>query len=133
MLVAEGLYSVGTALARTVERGADELAEERRRPGRPRLELRVELRRDEPGVIGQLDDLDEPSLLERPADHEARGDELLPVGVVDLVAMAVALRNHGLAPVDPAGLRPLGELHRLRAEPHRPAEILDVLLLGQEV
>ena len=49
-----------------LERGADELAEERRRPRRARLELRVELARDEPRVIGQLDDLDEPPLLERP-------------------------------------------------------------------
>ncbi len=57
--------------AGAVERSADEAAEQRRRPRRPRLELRVELARDEPGMVGQLDDLDEPALLERPADHEA--------------------------------------------------------------
>ena len=28
---------------------------------------------------------------------------------------------------------PVGELDRLRAEPHRPAEVLDLLLLGQQV
>ena len=58
------------AFARALERGADEVAEERRRSRRPRLELRMELARDEPGMIGQLDDLDEPSLLERPRDDE---------------------------------------------------------------
>ena len=68
------------AVARAaLERRADELAEERRRPRRPRLELRVELARDEPRVVGQLDDLDEPSLLERPGDDEPVLDELLAV------------------------------------------------------
>ena len=57
--------------ARAHERGADELAEERRRARRARLELRVELARDEPRVIRQLDDLDEPALLERAGDDEA--------------------------------------------------------------
>ena len=41
-------------------------------PRRPRLELRVELAGDEPRVIRQLDDLDQPALLERPGDDEAR-------------------------------------------------------------
>ena len=99
-------YPVGaTAGARraALERGGDELAEERRRPGRARLELRVELRRDEPRVIGQLDDLDEAALLERAADDEARVDQLLAVGVVHLVAVAVPLGDHGLAAVRPRG------------------------------
>ena len=46
---------------RAAERGADELAEEWRRPGRPRLELRMELAGDEPGMVGELDDLHEPA------------------------------------------------------------------------
>ena len=37
---------------RALVRGADELAEERRWPRRPRLELGVELARDEPRVVG---------------------------------------------------------------------------------
>src|SRR5207248_2891998 len=44
----------------------DELTEERRGTRRARLELRVELTRDEPGMVGKLDDLHEPALLERP-------------------------------------------------------------------
>ena len=36
----------------SLERGGDELAEERRRPRRARLELRVELARDEPRMVG---------------------------------------------------------------------------------
>src|SRR4051812_29304620 len=52
------------ALARALERRADEAAEEWRGPCGPRLELRVELACDEPRVLGQLDDLDEASLLD---------------------------------------------------------------------
>ena len=118
--------------AGTLERRADEVAEERRRPHRARLELRVELAGDEPRVVGQLDDLDEPALLVRARDDEARVDEPRPEVVVDLVAMPVALVDDRLA-VRVARPRALGELDRLRAEPHRAAEILDLLLLGQQV
>ena len=54
--------------------------------------------RDEPRMIGELDDLDEPPLLEGAADHEPCIDERLAVGVVDLVAVAVALGDHRLPP-----------------------------------
>ena len=59
-------------------------------------------------------------------------DELVAELVVDLVAVAVALVDRRLA-VDLARARPLAELDRLRAEPHRAAEVLDLLLLGQQV
>src|SRR5205814_8333612 len=102
--------------SRTVERRGDELTEERCRPGRPRLELGMELRRDEPWVLGQLDDLDEAPLLERPADGKTGLDQHVPVGVVDLVAVPVPLGDHRFAAVDLARARVLGELDRLRAE-----------------
>ena len=92
----------------------------------------MELARDEPRVIGQLDDLDEAALLERPGDDEPGGDQLVAVLVVHLVAVPVALVDDGLV-VDVAGPRALGELDRLRAEPHRAAEILDLLLLREQV
>src|SRR5581483_6693483 len=120
------------ARAGTVERRGDEAAEERRGPRRPRLELRMELARHEPGVVGQLDDLDEPAVLIGAGDDEPVVDEPVAVDVVHLVAVAVPLEDHVLA-VDLAGTRALGELDRLRAEPHGAAEILDALLLGQEV
>src|SRR5207248_3181083 len=71
-----------------LSRGADEIAEQRCGPRRARLELRVELARDEPGVVGQLDDLDEASLLERPRHDEPRLDEPRPEMVVHLVTVA---------------------------------------------
>ena len=52
--------------------------------------------------------------------------------VVDLVTVAVALVDYRLA-VCVVRAGPLDELDRLRAEPHRAAEILDLLLLGQQV
>ena len=83
-------------------------------------------------MVGQLDDLDEAALLERPRDDEAGGDQLVAVLVVDLVAVPVALVDDGLV-VDVAGARALGELDRLGTQPHRAAEILDLLLLGEQV
>ena len=55
-------YSLGRSslfLRMTMESGLDETVEERVRRGRTALELRMELRGDEVGVAGQLDDLDE--------------------------------------------------------------------------
>src|SRR5579862_235881 len=116
-----------------VERSRDELAEERSRPRGPRLELGMELRCDEPWMVGQLDDLDEAALLERAADDETGVDNLLAVRVVDLVAMPMPLGDHRLVPVHVARPGTLRELDRLRAETHRATEVLDVLLLGEQV
>src|SRR5437868_1665457 len=119
-------------LARAGERSADELPEERRRTGRARLELGMELAGDEPGMSWQLDDFDETTLLEGSRDDEPRVDEASPEVVVDLVAVPVALVDHRLA-VGLLGPRSRAELDRLRAEPHRAAEVLDLLLLRQQV
>src|SRR5581483_6183319 len=113
-------------------RGADEVAEERRRPRRARLELGVELAGDEPRVVRQLDDLDEPALLERPGDDEPVVDELLAVVVVHLVAVPVPLVDHRL-PVGLVRARAVGDLDRLRPEAHRASQVFDFLLLGEQV
>src|SRR3954465_14156074 len=60
---ARDLHAVPVALARALPRRLDELAEERRRPGRAGLELGMELRGDEPGMVGQLHDLHQSALL----------------------------------------------------------------------
>src|SRR5712691_10611187 len=120
------------ALARAGERRTHELAEERGGPRRARLELRMELTCDEPGVIGQLDDLDESPFLERAGHDQPRLDECGSVVVVDLVAVAVTFVHHRLA-VRFLRARAFRERHRLRPESHRAAEVLDLLLLGQEI
>src|SRR5438128_12227213 len=91
----------------------------------------MELAGDKPGMPGQLDDLHEAPLLEGARDDQASVDEALAEVVVDLVAVPVALVDYRLA----VGLlrpRPGGELDRLCAEPHRAAELLNLLLLGQQ-
>src|SRR4029079_2175327 len=100
--------------------------------GAARLELGMELARDEPRVIGQLDDLDETALLERPRDDEPVLDELVAVLVVDLVTVAVPLVDHRLV-VDVPRARSVRQLDRLRTEAHRATELLDLLLLREQV
>src|SRR2546421_1859986 len=92
----------------------------------------MELAGDEPGMSWQLDDFDETPLLEGSRDDEPCLDEASPEVVVDLVAVPVALVDHRLA-VGLQGPRSRAELDRLRAEPHRAAEVLDLLLLRQQV
>ena len=100
-------------------RGADEVAEERRGARRARLELRVVLAGDEPGMVGELDHLDQAPLLESAGDDEARLDELRPEGVVHLVAVAMALVDDCLS-IGRMGARSLLHLDAVGAEAHVP-------------
>src|SRR5207244_11170611 len=105
------------ALRRLVQRGLDEALEERMAVHGPRLELGMRLRRDEPGMVLELDHLDEPAVRRRARADEPRLLELLAIGVVELVAMPVAL-EHLTAPVELAGQRAVLEGARIVAEPH---------------
>ena len=120
------------ALLRAAERGAHELAEQRRRAVRARLELGVVLRGDEERVVVDLDHLDQALVRRCARDHQARGLEAAAQEVVDLVAVAVALVDHGLA-VDLARGGALVQLDRVGAQAHRAAHVRDLLLLGQQV
>src|SRR5579859_17235 len=72
-------------------RSAHEAVEQRMAVARRRGEFRVELAGDEPGVLlfRQLDDLDQQIVHRFAGDHQAQILELLPVAVVELVAMAM--------------------------------------------
>src|SRR5574337_138235 len=121
-----------SAGAGALDGGLDERREERVGFPRPRSELRVELAGDEPGMVGQLDDLHELLLGPESGDVEAVFLEVLEVVVVHLVPMPVSLLDDPL----PVGLgrgAPLREHDRVEAEPHRPALVLDRPLLGQEI
>src|SRR5207247_3697315 len=103
-------------LTRACEGRTDEVAEQRRRTRRPRLELWMELARHEPGVVGQLDDLDQPALLERARNDQPAVHERGTVMVVDVVTMPVTLVHDGIA----AGVvcaSPVRQHHRMRTEP----------------
>src|SRR5450759_693594 len=72
------------------DRGSHEAAEERVRPIRSAAELRVELGGDEPGVVPQLDDLDEPPVGRLAREDHAGGIEKRAIAVVDFETMAMA-------------------------------------------
>src|SRR5437764_462502 len=97
-------------------RRADEPGEQRMPVARRRGELRVELRGDEPRVIGQLDQFDEPIAREA-AEAQARLPVALKVGVVELVAVAMPLHDELLAE-DLARPGAGAQQHLLRAEAH---------------
>src|SRR5437868_3099238 len=109
------LHLVDAALQ---ESRAHEIAEERVRAVGSRAKLRVELARDKPGVVGQLDDLDEPSIGRHAAEHHARFAHHLAVLVVELEAVAMAL-VHDLFPIRLVGAGAWLELAWVQAEPHR--------------
>src|SRR3954465_9314080 len=121
--------SFGGAPRALVGRRADERAEQRMRARRPRPQLRVELPGDEERVVGQLDDLGQPTLLRRAADHHPAGLQGLVVARIDLPAVAVALLDH----VGAVGRGRAGaglEVTGLRAEAHARDEVGHVLLFG---
>src|SRR5436305_14935353 len=89
---------------------------------RPRLELGMKLHADEPRVPGAFDDLREHTVGRHAAEAHAVLLQPPLVSGVDLVAMAVTLRNFRRV----VYLRHLAaaiEHRRIGAEPHRPAEI----------
>ena len=80
-------------LALAGQRGPDQPGEQRVRPGRARAQLGVRLGGDvvRVHVARQLDELDQPVVRADAGEDQAGLLELLAVGVVDLVAVAVAL------------------------------------------
>src|SRR5205814_7037759 len=78
-------------------RGGHELTEERVRGGGLALELGVELHAHEEGVVAHLHNLDEVALGVDAPDDQPRGLEPVAVGVVELVAVAVALLDRLVA------------------------------------
>src|SRR3954453_18231673 len=92
----------------------------------------MELARHKPGMMGHLANLAEPSFLKRPGHDQPGLDECGPIVIVDLVAMTVTLMHDGL-PIGLVGARAFADFDRLRTESHRPAEVLDLLLLGKQI
>src|SRR3954447_4400901 len=108
----DGRLAFGLALAGLGERRTHELAEQRLRAQRPRLELGVILRRYEERMVGQLDDLDEALVRRGAGADKALMLEPATQVVVHLVAVAVALVDDLLA-VDLLRARVVVELHRV--------------------
>src|SRR5262245_32324144 len=115
-----------------VQRRLDERGEERMGLPRARAEFRVELAGHEPGMVRQLDDLDQLLVRPDPRDPEPALHEGVEIVVVDLEAMTMPLLDRALA-VDPRCRAALLEDDRVEAQPHRAALVLDAPLLGQQI
>ena len=102
-------------------------------PVGPRAELGVELDADHEGRAIVLHDLDKPAVGGEACGPHADLLESLPVGVADLVPVAVPLVDHAVGPVG-AGRRRVGhELAGVCAEPHGAAHVRDSALVGHQV
>src|SRR4051812_18205572 len=93
-----GALRLGQLRVAMLARGAHEAREQRMTVTRRRGEFRMELRRHEPRMTRQLDDLDQ-SVLGQPREAEAGRGVAVHVLVVELVAVAVTLA-HDLVAVD---------------------------------
>ena len=75
------------------QRRANKFAEERLGSRGLRLELRMVLHRHEPRVTAQLDNLDQLAVGTEADGDEIMIDEVLPVAIVEFVAMPVTLMD----------------------------------------
>ena len=108
------------------------MAEKRMGFCRPRLEFRMELAAQEPGMSGDLDDLGEAPVRGGAGDPETLLNKRLLELIVEFVAVAVALADLRL-PVGRAGKGVLLEDAGVGPEPHRGPLFGDLLLFGEEV
>ena len=118
-------------LSCVLERSFHEVTEQRMRIVRTGLQLRMELRADEPRMILDLYDLDETVIRQCTGDDEALVLELLPIGVVELEAMTMTL-SHLVDAIGLLRMRARRELARIGADTHRAALVLDTLLALHE-
>src|SRR5438309_9344926 len=121
----------GAAGAMLLARRAHEPGEQWVRPRGARLELRMELAADEPGVIGQLDHLDARAVgREAGAAHAVFGEDVA-VGIGHFVAMPMPLADFE-RPVGLGDTRAGPQLARVGPQPHRPPQLLDPFLGPQQ-
>ena len=88
---------LGRSASRHSHGRGDEVAEQRMRPVRPALQLRVELRAEHERVVAQLADLDQRAIRRGAAHAQARRFERVAVGVVELEAVAVPFADQVVA------------------------------------
>ena len=110
----------------------DEIAEQGVRLHGLRLELGVKLAAHKPRMIRELDDLHEPGLGVAAADDQALFRKLLLVGVVELIAVPVALGDL-VALVGGHGVRALGQRAAVCPEAHGAALFRDEPLVREIV
>src|SRR5690349_2150645 len=92
------------------------------------LEFRMELAGDKEGMVGQLNNLDQLAVRGEATEHKACLLEPLPVGIVEFVAMPMALLHHK-STVQASCLGSYYQLARLGSEPHCATFFCDFGLL----
>ncbi len=112
-------------------RGFDERGEQRVRPGRPALELGVELTGDEPRVIGQLDHLHQTVVRGRTRHGQSVLLEKLSIFVIHFVTMSMTLFDL-LIVIHPCHSRSLAKRGGVLPQPHGPTLLGDLLLRVHE-
>src|SRR5689334_5700739 len=90
---------------------------------RTRFQFGMELHANEPGMIGILDDLRQHAVGRQAREAQAVLLEPILVGGVDLVAMAMPLRDLGGAAIDFRDPAAAMERRGISAKPHGAAEI----------
>lgn len=109
----------------------DESREKGMGSGRLRFELWMILYGDKPRVVWQFDRLDQRVVWALPCEPHAVGGKLLPVDVVELVAVPMTFGNLGRSIA--LGGDAIGIQHRwLGAKPHRATFLGDRFLLIQQ-
>src|SRR5208282_2119002 len=129
-LVMGPLYSSRLDQARLLHRSLYERGEQRVRLERPALQFRVELDPDEPGVVGEFDDLGKRAVGRHAGKPHPGLFQLGLIVDVDLVTVAVAFADLGLA-VDLRHARAGREFRRIGPEAHSAAQIAVGLALFQ--
>src|SRR5581483_8677442 len=109
---------------------ADKCFEQRVRLHRLRFELGVELAPQEPGVIGDLADLDVRAVGGLTGDAKASGLEPVFVLAVELVAVAVPLVDLAGA-IGAVGEAVLRQAARPSPEPHGSTQLVDAFQFAQ--
>src|SRR6478672_3146049 len=99
---------------------ADEGEEQRMRAGRAALELRMELRRQKPRMVFQFDDLHQFVVGGTATHLHAFRLNAAAIGVVELIAVAVALEDNRLA-IGRLSLTAWRQATDPLAQPHRAA------------
>src|SRR3954451_20387063 len=90
---AEGISTLPSNQARLIERGADEGGEQGVRLEGLRLEFRVELHADIPGMIGDFDNLRQHAVRRHAGKPKAGGFEPFLVADIDLVAVTMTFTD----------------------------------------
>src|SRR3984893_6716776 len=97
------------------------------------FELGMILHADEPGMLGDLDNLRQIAVGGHAGGDQTSILEFALVVDVDLVAMTVALANAGGAAIDQVDAAPRGQHRLVGAEPHGTAEVAAGAALFQHV